>query len=279
MERTKSWLVINSASGSYDADRIDALRRALAEAGFAPERIIDVQGETLPDAMTLSAAGAGLLVVFAGDGTINGVLGGVAGWDGGVLVLPGGTANLLAHALHGERSAEEIVATLPALHRVRRNAVRSDHGTAHIELLAGPGARWSDVREAMREGDLGEIVSGGIEAAQKSMSGPGVTIVEPATGDPRGYAGVRMTPCGGGIKVDGYGAGSFSDLLRQGMALIRRDYREGPHEHLGMLDKLVCRSLDGTPIELMVDGERRTGTVEERFSLVELPVDLLAAQP
>ena len=278
MHGVKTWLVVNSASGGNEEDRLKRLVAALEEQGVAPDQVIDVIAGKCPDAAMLDGAGVGLLAIFAGDGTINSVLLGIEGWCGKVLVLPGGTANLLARALHGERDECAIVAALSDLATVRRKAVRCEHGVALIELLAGPGAKWSDVRESLRDRDLAEMVAGGIDAVQQSVSGPDVAIVDPALGDAQGYAGIRMSPQDDAFKVAGYGAQSFSELVRQGMALLRRDYREGPHDDLGQVREIVCESRGGEPIELMIDGERQTGAARVRFSLVEVRVDLLAAR-
>ena len=62
------------------------------------------------------------------------------------------------------------------------------------------------------------------------------------------------------------GAETIADYARQGVALLRRDFREGPHDELGWHRAIVCRSSD--PIELMIDGERATGSCEERFEVV-----------
>jgi hypothetical protein len=270
------WLVVNSASGSNDQAAVAALRNALTQAGRMPARILDIQSDTLPDIAALAEAGVGVLAVFAGDGTINGLVTSLAGWDGEVLVLPGGTANLLSRTLHGDHDAAHIAASLPSLRPVRRHAVRCSQGLALIELLAGPGAVWSDVREGLRGGDIAEVAATGAEAVRQSIAGPMVLLHEPPLGRDGGYAGVRMTPDAGAIGISGYGAETFGDYLLQGLALLKRDYRDGPHDTLGRHGEVVCRSSDGAPIELMIDGERRTGGSEERFSLAELAVDLLA---
>lgn len=274
---TPLWLIANRASGSNDDAALDALVGALTEAEVPPARVIDCHSDDLPGRAALEQAGVATLAVFTGDGTANAVITSLEGWQGQVLLLPGGTANLLAKALHGESSASEIVAgfatgTLAVQHRF---CVRSSQGTALIEVLAGPGASWSDVRESLREGAIGETASAAIEAVRQSANGPMVVLAEPPLGKPEGYAGVRLAPHAAGMEVEGYGADTVADYLKQGLALVRRNFREGPHDDLGDHREVLCRSADGSPIALMIDGERRDGGGEERFLLAPLDVNLL----
>lgn len=276
-----TWLVMNGASGSNGADSAAALEQGLAKAGYAPARVIDLQAGDAPSRGDLEDAGVGLLAVFTGDGSANAVITALEGWGGAVLLLPGGTANLLARDLHGEAELDAIVAALGAgrLSVRPRHAVACSQGTALIEILAGPGATWSDVREGLREGDIGEVAETALEAARQSTGGAMVRVAEPQVGREDGYAGVRLSPVGGTMTVDGYGAQTVADTIRQGIALLRRDFREGPHDELGRHQAVLCRSLDGSPIELMIDGERLTGHAEETFSLAPLAVNLLALRP
>lgn len=272
-----TWFCANAASGSNDDEAIRAVLQAFAATGIAPRRIVDMAREEPPTPADLRAAGVGLLAVFAGDGTLNAVVGGVEDWEGQVLVLPGGTANLLARALHGERPAGEIVRNLPRLAPLRRPCIRTGQGIALIEVLAGPGATWSDVREGLREGDLPGIAASSLGAIRQSTAGPMVAIVDPPLGRAEGYSGVRLEATPQGMLVEGYGPETVADYLLQGLALLRRDYRQGPHDDLGTAREIVCRSQGGEPIPLMIDGERRSGGATERFSLAELAVDLLAS--
>ena len=275
------WLVVNGTSGSFSDKAVAGLVDALHHAGRPPARIVDCQSEAIPDRAMLEGADVKLLVAYAGDGTLNTVLGACEGWSGQVLVLPGGTTNLLASALHGSHEAEAIVAALGRgqLRVTRRPCLRSRQGTAYCEVLAGPGASWSEVREGMREGDVAAVASKAVEAVQQSVSGPMVILAEPALGKAEGYAGLLATVGPHAIAVDGYGAESLGDYLRHGLSLLRRDFREGPHDDLGTHREFVCRSADGSPLALMIDGERRAGAGEERFSLAPLALDLLALQP
>jgi hypothetical protein len=151
--------------------------------------------------------------------------------------------------------------------------VRTSRGDAYCEVLAGPGAHWSDVREALREGDLGGLASTLGEAIGQTTAGPQVQVVEPRVGAEAGYPAVRIHPRSGLLQVDGYGAETVTDYAKQGIALIRRDFRQGPHDALGSYEVVLCRS--DHPIELMIDGERASGGHEERFEVAPCPVVFL----
>ena len=271
------WLVVNGASGSHAEEAIARLCDRLGDGGARPVRIVDCQEDQLPGPADLDAAGVTILAVHGGDGTLNAAATRLEGWGGAMLVLPGGTANLLCKRIHGECDAEAIARDFAAgrLARIRTNCIRGSQGLALVEVVAGPGAAWAEVREEMREGNIVETVATALDAASKSTVGPMVAIREPSLGREQGYAGVRLSIVDGGMAVQGYGAEDIGDYLRQGVAILKRDFREGPHDELGGHDSILCRSLEGAPIELMVDGERKEGGAEERFSLAPLDLDLL----
>lgn len=272
------WLVVNSASGSNDDTAQAALIETLTVHGLAPARVIDCSAESLPTRAALEAGGVATLVVFTGDGTVGALLPPLEGWSGQALVLPGGTTNLLAKMLHQPCETELIIAAFAsgAARPGQPQCIRLPGHTALCEVLAGPGAKWSDVREGLREGDVGTVAATAIDAVKESAGGAMVLIAEPALGHEAGYAGVRLTPAVGGLIVDGYRSDGVADYLKQGLALLQRDFREGPHDELGTHPQLLCRSADGGPIELMIDGERATGAAELRFSLATLALNLLA---
>lgn len=276
-EHGETWLAVNSASGSHTEERQHDLLAGLARAGCTPARIVDVAHEDLPDAAALAAAGVGLYVVHGGDGTLNAALARAEGWQGKVLPLPGGTANLLCKTLHGEEA--DIAAILAALAAgtlsvARRPCIRGHGWIALAEVLAGPGAAWADVRETMRDGAVLDTVSGAIDAAAASTAGPMVALARPALGREEGYAGLRFAPLRQGMRVDGYGASELGDYFKQALAILGRDFRAGPHDELGLHAEAACRMTEPVAIPLMVDGERREGGLEEQFSLAELAVDL-----
>lgn len=106
----RCFLIVNPTSGNYSRPRIDEIMASLRDNGLQPELLL-----------TRCAADAGLfarrvcveeaepfIVVGGGDGTINGVLNGLAPGKGTLGILPFGTANVLAKEL-GIRSLEDAV--------------------------------------------------------------------------------------------------------------------------------------------------------------------------
>ena len=279
-DERRTWLVLNSASGSNTQEAVENVRAALAGAGHDPARIVRLPDDDLPDRAALEAAGVGLLVTFTGDGTANAQVSRLHGWSGCLLVLPGGTQNLLAKRLHGAASPVEIVSALAAagpddgLKPRDLSMIRSAHGDALCEIVVGPGATWSDVRETIRDGDVARVAATLAEAIRQSAGGPQVVVAQPALGKTDGYPAVRLAPQGSAIGVDGYHAEGLGDFARQGVAILRRDFRQGPHDELGAHSDVLCRSHE--PIELMIDGERATGGLEERFLIAPCPVGFLA---
>ena len=116
---SKIWLVTNSTSGSYSEQAVAELTGRFDAAGHKVDHILTIPAEDRPDRSTLETAGVDLLAIYTGDGTVNGVVTGLYGWGGRVLVLPGGTQNLLAKALHGDRDAAAIVSALGESRAVR----------------------------------------------------------------------------------------------------------------------------------------------------------------
>lgn len=276
MDDRTLWLVVNAASGSNSEEAVEQLVTGLDGAGYAPVRIIRLPEDELPAASQLSAAGVAILVTFTGDGTAGAQIARLHNWGGRVLVLPGGTQNLLAKSFHGERTAAEIIALLGRGGLAPRQIamIRCARGDALCEIVAGPGATWSDVRETMRDGDVAGMAATLTEAIRQTADGPAVAVAQPALGKPEGYPAVRLHPVDGAMAVDGYGAAGLGDYARQGVAILRRDFRQGPHDELGVHPAVLCRS--AAPIELMLDGERATGGPEERFEVLPCPVTFLA---
>lgn len=277
----KVWLVCNESSGSNDDAAVAALVQAFADAGLDLDRVLRFPDEPAPQPAQLDTAGVGILCVFGGDGTTHSVVANASGWDGGaVLVLPGGTMNLLAKRMHGDVPAPEIVARLKGggWRTARPQVIHSRHGIGLTGALAGPGTVWNEVREAMRSANVLEFVATAREAISQSTSGPKVTCAQVDCGRDEGYAAITVVPRADGLEANGYYAESLADYAGQGIALLNRDFRDGPHDALGRHAtlRLVCPS--GEQMGLLIDGEPFDGAAEEEFALGPCAVDLVTTK-
>jgi hypothetical protein len=275
------WLVNNSASGSNNEAALAALDRCCGEHGFRVAHRTVFPAQDLPTPAMLDAGGIECVAVFAGDGTINSLLTGLAGWSGAVLVLPGGTMNLLYHRLHGERTMEDAIAAVARGEAAARRpgVIRCPFGTAFAGMLAGPGTSWGKVREAMREADVVELTAGTVEAIEQTLAGEMIACRLPPLGLPTGYPLVSLTPHDEGMEIEAYHAESAGDYLVQAWALLRRNFREGPHDVLGFERVVRLASTEGQALQLLVDGEPVEAEAEVEFTLAACEVDLLATEP
>ncbi len=279
MSSQKIWLVVNSRSGSNNEAALAALERSLAACGLSPERRIEFPAQELPTRETLTDNAVSRLIVFTGDGSLNAAIQAASGWNGEILVLPGGTMNLLSARLHGnEATCEEILACIDrgAYRNVRPMMACCDAGSAHAGLLVGPGTAWAGVREAMRDFDVASLAQGASDALAETTEGARVRMVDPPIGHKSGYPLIELTPSHRGIQADGYRLENAGEFLQQSWAVLRRRFREGPHERLGLLDKLVIENCGGEPLDILIDGEPARLAPRAEFTVAECPVDLLA---
>ncbi|MEE4454233.1 diacylglycerol/lipid kinase family protein [Novosphingobium resinovorum] len=276
----KVWLVCNATSGSNNDTAVDELVAAFAAAGLDPDRILRFPDDPAPSPADLDAAGVTMLAVFGGDGTTHSVVMAAMGWGGAVLVLPGGTMNLLAKRMHGDVPAAEIVARLPggARRTVRPNVIRSRHGIGLTGALAGPGTVWNEVREAMRALNVIDFVASTRDAIAHSANGPKVVCTEVDCGREEGYAAITVVPKDDGLRANGYYAESLADYAGQGIALLNRNFRDGPHDELGRHPRLRLACPTGEPMGLLIDGEPFDGAAEEEFELGRCEVDLVTTK-
>jgi len=274
------WLVNNASSGSNDDDALAALEQCCGKHGFHVAHRTAFPAQDLPTPAILDAAGVDRVAVFAGDGTINSLLGELSGWGGAVLVLPGGTMNLLFHRLHGDREIEEVVAAVGAGRAVMRRPaiIRCEFGDAYAGLLAGPGTSWNGVREAMRKTAIVEMAGNTVAAIQETLGGEMIACVEPPLGRREGYPLLEMEPTEEGIEIAAYYAQSAGEYLEQGLALLKRNFREGPHEVLGRPRRLRVASTQGKPFGVLIDGEPGGEASSIEFTLATCGVDLIATE-
>lgn len=280
-EPRQMWLIDNESSGSNNEDALRLLEETCGEAGFHVAHRTHFPRYKLPTPAMLDAGGIDVVAVFAGDGTINATINHLAGWSGAVLVLPGGTMNLLYHRLHGERDMHEVVRAAAAgeARRIRPTVIRGAEWDGLAGVMAGPGTSWNRVREAMRDVSIIDMAGNAIEAIEETLSGAQIVCREPPFGRREGYPLVLLNPVTEGIEVVAYHAETAREYLEQSFALVKRDFREGPHDRLGVTDRLVLASSDVKPFGLLVDGEPAdVAKAEIALESGECGVDLLTTE-
>ncbi|MBV8971506.1 MAG: hypothetical protein JO290_04365 [Sphingomonadaceae bacterium] len=262
------WLVLNTKSGSTSAEIVRDFETACA--GYDIVGRTDFRGDPLPDAAALDAAGADTLVVFGGDGTINAATCKVDDWGGTALILPGGTMNGLAKALHGALTWDAILeraATAPA-HPVPV-AVCGEH-RAMVGVIMGPAADWFRAREAVRHGAWSRLGRALRFAARKTFAR---TIRVAGDGPHAGrHRAVIVTPLADGLEVASVSTASWLAAARLGIEWLVGDWRQGSDVHVSHAPEVTCTS--SRPVTVLFDGEPaslpspvtvRAGTTRLRF--------------
>jgi diacylglycerol kinase family enzyme len=147
------WFVTNPASGSTSEAKCEAIEAVFVERGLTLVGRSHFPQDDLPTPASLDDAGVDTAVLFAGDGTINAAISALAEWEGAILILPGGTMNLLAKTLHGDADPAAII---HAAHQggalVALPFVEAGPHRALVGLILGPVASWVRARELVRAG-------------------------------------------------------------------------------------------------------------------------------
>ena len=272
------WLIANQGSGSVREETLAKLDQCCASSDLCIAKRSTFPDDGIPDRQELARLGIDTVVTLGGDGTINAVVTELSGWDGAVLPLPGGTQNLLTKRLHGDVEVDAVMDAFAAgtARRIRPNIIRCRSGVALAGLLVGPGTSWNEVREALREGDPGAMLAATGAAIEGTTGRPPVRIALPEAGDEAGYPILELVPHSGGIDVAAYHARSGADFVGQTWALLRQEFREGPHETFGPFPEVELASTGSEPLDLLLDGEPADGRERENFTLDACPVDLIA---
>lgn len=217
------WFISNIRSGSATQAGCEAIEAVCAEKGLALAGRTRFPDDPLPDPAELAAARVDTLMLFAGDGTINAALCHYADWDGAILVLPGGTMNLLAKTLHGDSAPADIIhAAHLRQHRVALPFAEAGRLRAFVGLIVGPAAHWVRAREAAREGRFARLLRAAMQAWRRTF-GDHVRI----TGVPglgRRYQAILATPGADGLAVAGIDARDWRAIVELGWDWLKGDW-------------------------------------------------------
>jgi diacylglycerol kinase family enzyme len=208
----------------------------------------------LPSQRDLDSSSIETVAILSGDGTISNLYTKLAKWSGAILVLPGGTMNLLSRRLHGDVSLAALLEALRTGTLVPKPIPLIAVSDQHIltGLTVGPSTRWAEVREGMRHADLQSLAETIPAAWSETLSDQGVWVGEDTENQ---FASLFVEPVDGDhLCVIAFVASNIGDMVGHGLAWLRKDFRDGPHIDLGIM-RDVTISAKGNTASVLIDGE------------------------
>jgi Diacylglycerol kinase catalytic domain len=242
-------LIYNPASGSVGSGTVDAIRAAVGSAGGQIDALTCFPDDALPTIDELD--GIDTVIVAAGDGTINAAAKALDEWPGRMLVLPGGTMNMLPKLLHDSTDSAAILAKVRDADARPLATVSAVAHRALVGALIGPAAIWVHAREAVRKGRWHRLRRAVGLAWTKSF-GHSVRVIESGRRS-RGYRAIYIAPEGDRLRVVKVTARGWRDGVTIGWHWLRGNVvaAEGVNEEI--VDSLTLAS--ARPTFALFDGE------------------------
>lgn len=254
----KLGMIVNEKSGSVPEDGRAQLERVIAEAGHEPISAPDLEADLEKQVADLMAKGVETIAVWGGDGTISCVLQ-RAGGSMPILVLPGGTMNLLPKRLHnGEMDWKKIVQSVLESPRPTWISAGEVSGQRfYVAALFGQLTHIGASREAVREGALLEAVS--ILTDRDALdieSSIHIEVDQPDKHREFPATAAAVIPAEqGGLEIAVIAPDSHLDLAASALDAMVRGWREGAHFHADGASAIRMRHAEGKPIPATIDGE------------------------
>lgn len=265
------WLITNPHSGSTSHEKCEALATLFAEPHAMIVGRTTFPQDVLPTIEELDAAGAELVALFAGDGTINAAASLYDEWNGAMLILPGGTMNMLAKRLHGEGEPHEIVERSFVEHReIHLPLVEAGPHRAFVALIVGPAAAWGYAREAARYGQYGKMLRAGRFAWARTFS-RGIAVHD-ADGHRFRQRAAVFVPGDGAMEITSIRARGWAEIVGLGWEYLVGNWHDAPGVHDSRSrsatvtgPRAIHGLFDGEEVKLTSPIEVRSGLSRLRF--------------
>ncbi|MBY9068004.1 hypothetical protein K1X12_13920 [Hyphomonas sp. WL0036] len=250
--------IVNEKSGSVPEDGRDQLLALLEELGHEVALPASLEADLEEQVAGLNAAGVEAIAVWGGDGTICTVLQ-TSSDRTPVLVLPGGTMNLLPKRLHaGELNWKKIVETVLASPKSEWiPAGEVGRQRFYVAALFGQLTHLGESREAVREGALLEAVS--ILTDKDTLDVESSLEVEVnLAGERRAFpatAAAVLPDADGGLEIAVVAPDNHLDLAAAALDAMVKGWREGAHFHAAGAASIRMRHAKGDAISATLDGE------------------------
>ena len=165
--------VLNTGSGGYDASAPERFKQIFATAGLSHAEVVSVPPAQVEAALKRAANLAQVIVVLGGDGTIRSAAAACSEAGKLLIPLPGGTMNMLPHALYGSRAWPDALADTLADPVVREvSGGRAGKEPFFCAAVLGAPSLWADAREALRRLDVVEATKRAVTAIRRHSDEP-----------------------------------------------------------------------------------------------------------
>lgn len=262
----KTIALFNPKSGSVPADARERLLAVLDEAGQTGADLIEADpDDPCAQMRELAAQSPDLFVVWGGDGTLRAALTEVGSKTSNLLLLPGGTMNLLPHILHGEKGWEDALRDVIKSPRRKTLPAGILNGQPfYCAMLAGAPARLAEARESLRRGDLGKAagearaaidVLNTLHLGARYSNGYAFADERLPTSSVIGAVIGAMTKSGEGMEVASLANPTTGGALNVVWTSFFTDWRNAPGVEVAPATSLDIESEDGEQIPVIADGE------------------------
>ena len=273
----RALVIVNESAGSVGSGARDKLLELLQGHNVEPVKIVG-------DLATLKAADAAradVIIVLGGDGTARAAAQMFTG-AAPLVLLPGGTLNVLPHALYGDRDwPEALEAALTQGRVVRLTGGRANNKAFFVAAIFGAPTLIARAREAVRQGRFASALARLRDASRKSFSRR--LAAKPANGfASRAEAIGVLCPAYSGdlqgetlewVRLD---VARITDLVRVGLRAVIGGWREDATIDLSHTTRGVISSIGLIPATL--DGEPMNFTGRVRITIMRQGPKALAVE-
>ncbi len=282
----KTIALVNPAAGSVPEDGLEHMSEALKEAGVHDADIVILDPEDCQSQLTgIADASPDLMIVWGGDGTLRSAMSLAGQRTSNLLLLPGGTMNMLTKAIHGDLPWQDILKNV--LTSPQRRTIPAGKANDHLfycAMIAGAPVKLAEAREAVRRGD---VVKAAVEArsALEAMESLHLEARFRNGYDSSGRlphtnmiaALVGPLSRGGGMEI-----AALSDLTTGGTlglmwSSIVSDWRLADNVEIINADRMTIEAEEDEDIPILVDGEAVEAGQVVRVSFVPEAAQCLTA--
>jgi len=284
----KTIALFNPRSGSVPPDAREKMAAVLGEYGITDPEMVETDPEDCAGQIrALAEKQPDLFMVWGGDGTIRSALSIAGPITDRLLILPGGTMNLLPKAVHGDKTWDQIVRDVLKHHTTQTLSAGDVNGELfYCAMLAGAPARFAEVRENLRKGDLGAAAAGAAGAIDtlKSLNlvasyADGYSFVDsrlPVSSVVGAVIG-SLTRTGRGMEVASLANPTATGALNVVWTSFFTDWRKADGVETAPAISLEIGNDDGGDIPMIADGEPVEAAPVARVKFVERASQCLAA--